>query len=168
MINLIDHFKFKGLRKVVAGKMLSKKITLKSLFWLQFAAEINNVSASGIEVGFHNHGFEFEKVDGEVTPFELLDIHLDRNVFFQFDLTNCLMSGHFSIELIKKYLHRIKSYHLRIEAVGNEEFYESLVRTNPEIFQGKELVVELKENSVNSIISRLNWWKNLVKDINAN
>ena len=162
---LIDQVKFKGLRRIVAGEGVSEKSYFRKAFWLQFANTINELGKADLNIGFHNHGIEFECLEEGETPIDLLDLHLDSGVFFQFDLTNCLMSGHFSMELVRKYLHRIRSYHLRIEGMGNEQFYEDLVQKHPDIFQKRELVIELKENNIESMISRVNWWKNLVSNI---
>ncbi len=163
--SLIDQVKFKGLRRIVAGKGVSEKSYFRKTFWLQFANALNELAKSGLNIGFHNHGIEFERLEEGETPIDLLDLHLDAGVFFQFDLTNCLMSGHFSIELIRKYYHRIRSYHLRIEGIGNEQFYADLIENHSDIFEQKELVIELKENDLESMISRVKWWKNLVRNI---
>ena len=163
--NIIDQLKFKSCRRVVAGEKLKHISYFTEKFWNQFAKSLNELNTEKREVGFHNHGFEFETLKEGKTPFDILDQELVRDIFFQFDITNCMMSGHYSIELIKKYQHRIKSYHLRIEGPGTEQFYEDIISKHPDVFHGRELVVELKEKDEESMIARVQWWSNLVSNI---
>lgn len=162
IIQLIDLIKFKGLRRIVVGNEVSCGNYFHEEFWKQLALKINRKKNEWDHIGFHNHGLEFEKLSSGQTPLDILNKELDKDVIFQFDLTNSLISGHFSIELLKNYIDRIKSFHFRIEGVGNEKFYEDLFLNHSKLFDKKQLVVELKENSTQEMIDRIRWWMKLV------
>jgi len=164
LIKLIDLFKFKACRRIVVGSGIKSKDYFCSNFWVQFAKKINSESHYWDEVGFHNHGLEFQKTRTGETPFEIFDKNLNDNISYQFDITNSVMSGYFSIDLLRKYNHRIKSFHLRIEGVGRESFYQNLIQENRELFENKELILELKEATTNEMIDRIGWWIDLVDD----
>ena len=157
----IDVLNFKSLRKKVAGQDVNAFSYYNPQFWTKFAEKVNHLEQLGLNVGFHNHGIEFECFFDNEMIIEHLDKSFSANIFFQLDITNLLMSGHFSIDLIQKYLHRIKSYHLRIEGTGTQDFYFELVSSQPHFFEGKELIVELKEDSHQNMAERLTWWNNL-------
>lgn len=165
VLKVIDRVWFKGFRKKIAGRKANKLSYYTSDFWCQFAHEIKLLKDLGLNIGYHNHGIEFEKFKMDQTIFELLDQKLDKEIFFQMDITNLLMSGHYSVELIKKYKHRIKSFHLRIEGPGTENFYQELFENHPAIFENKEMVIELKENSPDEMIKRNLWWKGLINSV---
>ena len=156
--DLADLIKFKSMRRVVLPSHVKKISYFKKKFWEDSAKLVNSLVRDWEHVGYHNHGLEFQSIDGGVTPIQVLDERLDEKVSFQFDITNSLMAEYFSVDLIRKYLHRIKSFHVRIEGVGSELFYEKLVKDAPDIFQGKEIVIELKENTQKEMINRIKWW----------
>ena len=162
---LVDRFQFKGMRRKIAGTKTNQLSYFLENFWLSLCDELKKFKNTGVALGYHNHGIEFEKFGMEKTIYELLDQKLDQEIFFQMDITNLLMSGHYSVELIQKYIHRIKSFHLRIEGPGTEGFYQELFKNHPTIFENKEMVIELKENSADEMIKRNLWWKNLINSV---
>ncbi|WP_199120163.1 sugar phosphate isomerase/epimerase [Pedobacter sp. ASV28] len=68
---------------------------------------------SGINVAYHNHGFEFDK-HGDTTGFDLLLGGTDPNlVYYELDLYWAVYAGHAPIEIFKKSPHRFKMWHVK-------------------------------------------------------
>lgn len=68
---------------------------------------------SGINVGYHNHGFEFDK-HGDTTGFEILLAETDpKLVYFELDLYWAVFAGHNPVDLFKKYPGRFKMWHVK-------------------------------------------------------
>ena len=75
----------------------------------------------------HNHNWEFQRVFGDRTAFDILMAHTDpRNVVFQLDLYWATFGGADPVELLERYGNRIQLFHVkdmrasdrRIEIVG--------------------------------------------------
>lgn len=68
---------------------------------------------SGLNMGYHNHGFEFDKF-GDQTGFDILLTGTDPNlVDFELDLYWAVFAGHDPVELFKKYPRRFKMWHVK-------------------------------------------------------
>lgn len=68
---------------------------------------------SGLNVGYHNHGFEFDK-HGNTTGMEILLKETDPNlVYFELDLYWTAFANHNPIDLFKKYPGRFKMWHVK-------------------------------------------------------
>jgi len=67
----------------------------------------------GLKFGYHNHAFEFEKIDG-IIPQELLMSETEKDlVHFEADLFWVTKGGYDPIKLIKKFPGRIKLLHVK-------------------------------------------------------
>ena len=114
-------------------------------------------------VGLHNHGFEFESLEDGNVPFDILIKNAGDNVFFQFDITNCLLAGYDPAQIISKNISSISSYHVRIEGEASEQYYENLFTKYDHFFVNREIVVELTEKEKADINHRLAWWTEKIK-----
>ncbi|MCP4313389.1 MAG: sugar phosphate isomerase/epimerase [Bacteroidetes bacterium] len=94
--------------------------------WKEIAENMNRLGEmcieSGLKFGYHNHAFEFEKIDGLI-PQEILIESTDAElVNFEADLFWVSKGGYDPLELIRKYPGRIRLLHVKD---GNEEFEET-------------------------------------------
>jgi len=68
---------------------------------------------SGINVGYHNHGFEFDKF-GDKTGLDILLSETDPNlVYYELDLYWAAHAGYNPVDLFKKYPRRFKMWHVK-------------------------------------------------------
>ena len=65
-----------------------------------------------MELGYHAHGGDFKKIDGE-TAWDRFFAKTRQNVFMQMDIGNCLDGGGDPYEPIKKFPGRSKAIHLK-------------------------------------------------------
>ncbi len=69
--------------------------------------------AAGLNVGYHAHGGDFKKIDGDLTAWEVLFDHTPKAFVHQIDLGNCLGGGGDPFKLIERYPGRSLSVHLK-------------------------------------------------------
>lgn len=155
----LDWLKKRSFRKVLRRKTSKTQNYFMVAFWEEFSSEVNDLQKKCPFIGIHNHGLEFELLDDGQIPFDILIKNAGENIFFQFDITNCLIAGHDPIQVISTNSGVISSYHVRIEGCANEQYYENLLTKYPSYFLNKEIVVELMEKESDEIESRLAWWK---------
>jgi len=99
--------------------------------WIAYAEYLNRLGEQARKQGqtlmVHNHNWEFERVFGGRTAFDILMAHTDRrNVVFQLDLYWAERAGADPVELLERYGKRIELFHVkdmragdrRIEIVG--------------------------------------------------
>jgi sugar phosphate isomerase/epimerase len=99
--------------------------------WLAYARYLNELGAQAREAGqrlmVHNHDWEFTRVFGDRTAYDILQAETDRrNVVFQLDLYWATFADADPVELLHRYGDRIKLFHVkdmrgsdrRIEIVG--------------------------------------------------
>jgi len=67
---------------------------------------------SGIKIGYHNHDFEFDPIDGQV-PYELMMKELDPNVSMELDLYWTIYANHDPLKLIAQYPGRFNQWHVK-------------------------------------------------------
>jgi sugar phosphate isomerase/epimerase len=78
---------------------------------LNAAGEVCN--QSGIRFGYHNHAFEFEKVDGQV-PYDLMLKELDpKKVSLEMDIYWVVNAGYDPIQYFEKYPGRFEQWHVK-------------------------------------------------------
>lgn len=68
---------------------------------------------AGLNMGYHNHGFEFDK-HNDKTGFDILLNETDPNlVYFELDLYWVVFAGHNPVDIFKKYPGRFKMWHVK-------------------------------------------------------
>jgi sugar phosphate isomerase/epimerase len=78
---------------------------------LNAAGEVCN--AAGIRMGYHNHAFEFETLDGQV-PYDLMLKDLDpKKVGMEMDIYWVVNAGHDPIKYFEKYPGRFEQWHVK-------------------------------------------------------
>ncbi len=101
--------------------------------WIAYAEYLNELGEQARKAGqtlmVHNHNWEFERVFGDRTAFDILMEHTDRrNVVFQLDISWATNGGGLDnpVEVLERYGNRIQLFHVkdmrasdrRIEIVG--------------------------------------------------
>ena len=91
--------------------------------WLDKAKEFNEladkVKADGMWIGYHAHGHDFQRIDGE-TPWDLFCGNTKPEVIAQLDTSNCSDGGGDPVEELKKYPGRTKTIHIKPAGGGPE------------------------------------------------
>lgn len=85
-------------------------------FWLKQAERFNKlaekVKPHGMQVGYHNHSFEFKPIDGE-TPWDIFFGNTTKDVIMQLDTGNAMGGGGDPVVYLKKYPGRTVTIHLK-------------------------------------------------------
>jgi sugar phosphate isomerase/epimerase len=84
--------------------------------WQEVAEKLNNAAekfkSHGMRTGFHNHGLEFQPLEGKI-PMEVLGDNTAKNVILQLDVGAALSVGADPIAFMKKYAGRVNSMHVK-------------------------------------------------------
>lgn len=107
--------------------------------WKATAEKFNKMGEiakkNGIKFGYHNHAFEFEKMDGQI-PYDLLLTQTDPSlVTFEMDLYWVTRGGHNPIDFFKKYPGRFELWHVK-DMVKTEDMFFAPVGTGRMDFTG--------------------------------
>jgi sugar phosphate isomerase/epimerase len=93
--------------------------------WIAYAEYLNELGAQARQQGqtlmVHNHDWEFERVFGDRTAFDILMEYTDRrNVVFQLDLYWATNGGGLDnpVEVLERYGNRIQLFHVKDMAAG--------------------------------------------------
>jgi sugar phosphate isomerase/epimerase len=93
--------------------------------WIAYAEYLNELGARARQAGqtlmVHNHNWEFQRVFGDRTAFDILVQHTDpRNVAFQLDLYWATNGGGLGnpVEVLERYGNRIQLFHVKDMAAG--------------------------------------------------
>ncbi len=93
--------------------------------WIAYAEYLNELGALARQQGqtlmVHNHNWEFQRVFGDRTAFDILMEHTDpRNVVFQLDLYWAANGGGLDnpVEVLERYGNRIQLFHVKDMAAG--------------------------------------------------
>jgi sugar phosphate isomerase/epimerase len=70
------------------------------------------LKAEGMYAGYHCHGFDFDKVDGQIA-WDVLFANTKPEVVMQLDIGNCASGGGDPIATLRKFPGRAKSVHLK-------------------------------------------------------
>ena len=114
---------FKGLNVMGAKYCVIPSFGLgKTIEDLQAVCEyFNKVGALakeyGLLLGYHNHAYEYEEVDGKVKWEYMIENTNPDNVFFQMDVYWTTKGGKDPVEYLKKYPERIKMLHIKDDMV---------------------------------------------------
>ena len=91
--------------------------------WIAYAEYLDAVGEQARKAGqtlmVHNHNWEFQRVFGDMTAYDILLANTDpRNVVFQLDLYWATNGGVDPVELIEQYGDRIELFHVKDMAAG--------------------------------------------------
>ena len=91
--------------------------------WIAYAEYLSELGERARRQGqtlmVHNHNWEFERVFGDRTAFDILVQHTDpRNVVFQVDLYWATRGGADPVELLERYGNRVQLFHVKDMAAG--------------------------------------------------
>lgn len=94
----------------------------------KMVADWNKVGAimkeSGIQFGYHNHNFEFAKLEGKVPYFDIFLAELDKDlVTMEIDLFWVTKAGQNPVEIFKKYPGRFQLFHMKDMFTRQAPFY---------------------------------------------
>lgn len=89
----------------------SKDKCLKTAEALTRAAD--TAQAAGLHVGYHAHGADFKKVDGNLSAWEILFDNTPKSFIQQIDIGNCISGGGDPYAMIERYPGRSLSVHLK-------------------------------------------------------
>jgi sugar phosphate isomerase/epimerase len=79
----------------------------------------------GIQFGYHNHNFEFKKIDGIVPYYDIYMKELDPDlVTMEIDLFWVTKAGQNPVEMFKKYPGRFKLFHLKDMKLNNAPYFD--------------------------------------------
>lgn len=92
-------------------QMAVKESCLKIAEIMTRASE--TAQAAGLHVGYHSHGGDFKKIDGDLTAWEVLFDHTPKAFVHQIDLGNCLGGGGDPYKMIERYPGRSLTVHLK-------------------------------------------------------
>jgi sugar phosphate isomerase/epimerase len=125
------HYQFRELKenldeRIAFAKELGLKQMILSTFglrpdakmedWMQAAAELNKIGerihAAGLQLGFHNHNFEFQQLDGVLIYDKLMSAFDPKLVRMQFQVS-VISLGYEAATFMTKYPGRFLSIHLQ-------------------------------------------------------
>ena len=91
--------------------------------WIAYAEYLNELGAvarqSGQTLMVHNHNWEFQRVFGDRTAYDILMAYTEpKNVAFQLDLYWATNGGADPVELLERYGNRIQLFHVKDMAAG--------------------------------------------------
>lgn len=90
--------------------------------WKQIADKFNELSEQlkphGMLVGYHNHDFEFQPVNGQI-PWDIFAQNTHPEVILQLDTGNCMHGGADALETLKRYPGRAITVHLKEYSASN-------------------------------------------------
>ncbi len=89
--------------------------------WKRLAAELNTYAAqakaAGLKFAYHNHDFEFQKVEGGVVPYDILTTETDPSlVHLELDLFWCTKEGIDPLALFTRWPGRFPAVHVKDRA----------------------------------------------------
>lgn len=92
--------------------------------WLECAKLFNELAEAvkphGMRVGYHNHHFEFERLDGEL-PWDIFFGNTREDVVMQLDTGNALRGGAQAAPILERYPGRALTVHLKEYSAVNEK-----------------------------------------------
>jgi sugar phosphate isomerase/epimerase len=105
----------KGNKPEAAFAALMGSFTMDDWRWNaeQFNKAGENLKKAGLQFAYHNHGFEFKKIDGKLAFDELLAMTDPNLVAIEMDCGWVANAGHDPIEYLKRFPNRIQLLHVK-------------------------------------------------------
>lgn len=124
-----DHAKLKVKYCLQPWVVEEARTTIAS--YQKMAADWNKVGGimkgNGIQFGYHNHNFEFDKVDGKIPYIDVFMKELDKDlVTMELDLFWTTKAGINPVDLFKKYPGRFQLFHMKDMYTNEKPFYTTV------------------------------------------
>ncbi len=151
----IDAHKRAGMEYIVTPA-IGSQASLKDLqVYCDYLNEVGRrCKAAGIKYGYHNHSYEFEKVEGEVMYDYMLDHTDPALVFFQMDVYWAVMGKASPVDYFKRYPGRFRMLHIKDEReIGQSGMvgFDAIFK-NAELAGLENFVVEIERYSYDDIL----------------
>lgn len=154
--NAIAAHKAAGMSYMVAPWMPTVKTLSDLKVYCDYYNRIGEkCNSAGIRFGYHNHSFEFTKIEDEIMFDYLLKNTNASNVFFQMDVYWVIRGGYSPVDYFKKYPGRFEILHIK----DNKELGESgmvgfdAIFRNSKVAGAKYYVVEVERYNFSPIES---------------
>jgi sugar phosphate isomerase/epimerase len=100
-------------------------------YYQNMVQQLNEAGAkmkkSGIKFGYHNHNFEFNKIDGKVPYFDIILPGIDKDlVTLEIDLFWTTKAGQNPVEIFKKYPGRFELFHMKDMFTKQAPFFDTV------------------------------------------
>lgn len=100
-------------------------------YFQKMVQQLNEAGAkmkkSGIKFGYHNHNFEFNKIDGKVPYFDIILPGIDKDlVTLEIDLFWTTKAGQNPVEIFKKYPGRFELFHMKDMFTKQAPFFDTV------------------------------------------
>ena len=122
LAELVEFCHFIGMDYAVVAS-LPEELTRSKEAWWEAANQFNKAAAAlkseGIRIGYHNHGVEFQPIDGQ-KPWDIFFDNTDPEVIMQLDIGNALFGGADPYDYLEKYPGRATLVHLKDYAAEAE------------------------------------------------
>ena len=150
----IDVHKRAGMKYMVTPAIGGQRDLKDLQVYCDYLNEVGRrCKAAGIQYGYHNHAYEFEKVEGEVMYDYMLQ-HTDPDlVFFQMDVYWAVIGKASPVDYFKRYPGRFTMLHIKDEwEVGQSGMvgFDAIFK-NAELAGLKDFVVEIERYSYEDI-----------------
>ena len=150
----IDVHKRAGMAYLVTPWMGPQKDLKDLQVYCDYLNEVGRrCKAAGIKYGYHNHDYEFEKVEGEVM-YDYLLAHTDPElVFFQMDVYWAVIGNASPVDYFKRYPGRFRMLHIKDEwEVGQSGMvgFDAIFK-NADLAGLENFVVEIERYSYDDI-----------------
>jgi sugar phosphate isomerase/epimerase len=100
-------------------------------FFQKMVTQLNEAGAKmkkhGIKFGYHNHNFEFNKIDGKVPYYDIILPGIDKDlVTLEIDLFWTTKAGQNPVEIFKKYPGRFELFHMKDMFTKQAPFFDTV------------------------------------------
>jgi sugar phosphate isomerase/epimerase len=107
----------------------------------KMAAEWNKVGGimkeHKIQFGYHNHNFEFDKVEGKIPYYDVFMVELDKDlVTMELDLFWATKAGQNPVEMFRKYPGRFQLFHMKDMFTKEAPFYKPVTKDFAPVGEG--------------------------------
>ena len=150
----IDVHKRAGMKYIVTPAIGGQRDLKDLQVYCDYLNEVGRrCQAAGLQYGYHNHAYEFEKVEGEVMYDYMLQHTDPALVFFQMDVYWAVIGKASPVDYFKRYPGRFTMLHIKDECeVGQSGMvgFDAIFK-NAELAGLKDFVVEIERYSYEDI-----------------
>jgi len=137
--------------KYLIIRSFSEELKEKSAAWYQLAADLNTIAEKlkphAMRVGYHNHDYEFYKLDNGEIAWDILADNTSKEVILQLDTCNSARAGVNPLDYIKRNPGRTVTSHLK-----------PFSKTNPKAYIGQDDIDWKQALELYEKISGIDWY----------